>query len=241
MPHTCNLAKCNPSSDRCPRERSPMPQNSDCTQILRHSGKDLSTISECMCETQRTKLLLSVSAYSNFVGFPPKHTNINSESNCFCKWLEGKYLKVRLPVRLKTPWCLRTAAISFVLKQGFRQICPHFFKIKRIWIVKFIGGNTAILLSPRRNFCPSRKAFFLRKERLSSNRIRMSETLKWLLISDFNANLSNTKQNHQNFYRRSLLLCLNENSALVREKAKVIQHLEHTHHGGPVGLRCPIQ
>lgn len=79
----------------------------------------------------------------------------------------------------------------FVIKQGFRQLCPYFFQIKRMWAVKFNTGKTAILSSPRRNFWPSRKAVFLRKERLSLN--RMSETQKRLLTSDLNVNLSNPK------------------------------------------------
>lgn len=59
----------------------------------------------------------------------------------------------------------------------------------------------------------------------------MSETLKWLLILDVNANLFNTERSYQSSCSRSLLLCVNENLAVVREKAKVTEHPEHTHWG----------
>lgn len=190
-PH--NRAKCNPSPDRHPRKgarhhRNSLWPNPDSRPL----GEGPSTHLQGVCVTHGwlNFILSLLSGCSNLLSF--KHTSINCESDS--KGSEVACLQVRYQQGWESPGFQDSSGfLYFVIKQGFGQICPYFFKIKRMWAVKFINGKTATLSLPRRNFWPSRKAFFLRKERLSWNRIRMSETLKWFLTSDFNASLSNTK------------------------------------------------
>lgn len=190
-----------------------MHRNSDWTRILRPSGKDLSTVLQDLyvkcrwvnfhyqCLLCTPQLLFLFQTY-----------HISNQSECFPKRPEVTAWRCAhqqgwLSLVFQESFC------SFEVKHSFGQICPYFFKIKRIWAWKFIHGRTAILSSSRRNFWQFRKTFFLRKG-LSPSRIEHQK--HWNGSFRLHCQSAQHKANSQSFCR-SLLSCVSENSADVRE------------------------
>ena len=107
-----------------------------------------------LCETQMTGLFFSPHAAASFLNLRISPVNGTASP----RGQEAPCLKVH------HQWGWgdlgsqdSSGSLWFVIKRGFGQTCPYFFRMKRIWAVTFINGKTVILSSPRRNFWPSRK------------------------------------------------------------------------------------